>query len=289
METQKIHLTKEKETYLATIYGKALDAAAENPILGDRYAADAVARIDYDFKALKLPSGGEITLPMRAWHFDQWTRAFLAANPVSTVLHPGCGLDTRVYRIDPGPKVRWFDVDFPDVIALREQLYPEREGYRQIGSSVTDLAWLDSISGDTPVLIVAEGLVMYLHEKDGTALFRRVTEQFPSGQIAFDGYSGSMVRLVSRLATVRGAKVELVWGVDNPHDLEKQVPGLHLVESVEFLTMPDLVRRLSKDGFSKSMYGVMGRLPFYRNLIRHLRYEFLGEPAAKAAGVQHRE
>jgi O-methyltransferase involved in polyketide biosynthesis len=105
---------------------------------------------------------------MRAWHFDQWTRAFLAANPESTVLHLGCGLDTRVYRIDPGPKVRWFDVDFPDVIALREPLYPARDGYRRIGSSVTDLAWLDAIPGDTPVLVVAEGLMMYLHEKDGT-------------------------------------------------------------------------------------------------------------------------
>ncbi len=283
MEAKKIRLTKEKETYLATLYGKAMDAAVENPILGDRFAADAVARIDYDFKELKLPSGGEITLPMRARHFDQWTRAFLATNPESTVLHLGCGLDTRVYRIEPGPKVRWFDVDFPDVIALREQLYPERDGYRRIGASVTDLAWLNAIPGDTPVLVVAEGLVMYLHEQDGTALFRRITEQFPSGQIAFDGYSGAMVRLVSRLAAVRGAKVELVWGVDNPHDLEKQVSKLHLVESVEFLTMPDLVGRLSKNRFSRAMYGVMGRLPFYRNLIRHLRYEFSGEPAAKAA------
>jgi O-methyltransferase involved in polyketide biosynthesis len=161
--------SKEKETYLATLYGKALDAAVEHPILGDRFAASAVARIDYDFKAFKLPKGGEITLPMRAWHFDQWTRSFLVANPEATVLHLGCGLDTRVYRIGPGPKVRWFDVDFPDVIALREQLYPERDGYRRIGSSVTDLAWLDAIPGDTPVLVVAEGLVMYLDEKDGTA------------------------------------------------------------------------------------------------------------------------
>ena len=46
---------------------------------------------------------------------------------------------------------------------------------------------------------------MYLPESDGIALFWRFTEQFPSGQIAFDGYSGAMVRLVSRLATVRGA------------------------------------------------------------------------------------
>jgi O-methyltransferase involved in polyketide biosynthesis len=274
MEAEKIHLTKEKETYLATLYGKALDAAVENPILGDRFAADAIARIDYDFKELKLPSGGAITLPMRAWHFDQWTRAFLAANPESTVLHLGCGLDTRVYRIDPGPKVRWFDVDFPDVIALREQLYPERAGYRQIGSSVTDLAWLDEIPGDTPVLVVAEGLVMYLHEKDGTALFKRITEQFPSGEIAFDGYSKAMVRLVSRFATVRGAKVELVWGIDDPHDIEKQVPKLRLVENVAFLTMPELIGRLSKGWFSRAMYGVLSRLAFYRNLIRHLRYEF---------------
>jgi O-methyltransferase involved in polyketide biosynthesis len=283
METKKIRLTKEKETYLATLYGKAMDATVENPILGDRFAADAVARIDYDFKELKVPSGGEITLPMRAWHFDQWTRAFLAANPESTVLHLGCGLDTRVYRIDPGPGVCWYDIDFPDVIALREQLYPERDGYHQISSSVTELTWLNAIPGNTPVIVIAEGLVMYLPEKDGTALFRRITGQFPSGQIAFDGYSEAMVRLVSRLATVRGAKVELVWGVDDPHDLEKQVPTLHLVENVGFLTMPDLVSRLSKTRFSRMMHRAMGRLPFYRNLIRHLRYEFSRNPEAKTA------
>ena len=245
----------------------------------ERIAADAVARIDYDFKELKLPSGNEITLPMRALHFDQWTRAFLAANPESTVLHLGCGLDTRVYRIDPRPQVRWYDVDFPDVIALRKQLYPERDGYYPIGSSVTDLAWLDAIPGDTPVFVVAEGLVMYLPEQDGTALFRRITEQFPSGQIAFDGYSGSMVRLVSRLATVRGAKVDLVWGLDDPRDLEQQVPRLRLAESVEFLTMPELVSRLSTNWFRGAMYRGLGRLPFYRRLVRHLRYEFAGKPA----------
>jgi O-methyltransferase involved in polyketide biosynthesis len=277
MEANKIHLTKEKETYLATLYGKALDAAVEQPILGDRFAAEAVARIDYDFKKLKLPNGGEITLPMRAWHFDQWTRAFLAANPESTVLHLGCGLDTRVYRINPGPQVRWYDVDLPDVIALRKRLYPEREGYHQVSSSVTDLAWLDAIPGDTPVIVVAEGLVMYLPEKDGTALFRRITGQFPGGQITFDGYSGAMVRLVSRLATVRGAKVDLVWGVDDPRGLEQQVPGLHLAESVEFLMMPELVSRLSTNWFRGAMYRGMGQLPFYRHLIRHLRYEFAGK------------
>lgn len=274
MAEQKVRLTKETETYLATLYGKALDAGAEHPILGDRFAADAVARIDFDFKKLKLPNGADITLPIRALHFDQWTRAFLAANPESTVLHLGCGLDTRVYRIDPGPKVRWYDVDFPDVIALREQLYPEREGYRRVGTSVTELSWLDTIPGDTPVCVIAEGLMMYLQEKDGTALLRRITGQFPSGQLAFDGYSGPMVRMVSRLGKIGSTKVNLVWGVDDPHDLEKQVPKLRLVEDVSFLTMPEVVNGLGKNGFSRAMHRMMGRLPFYRRLVRHLRYAF---------------
>ena len=274
MSSPKIRLTKDKETYLATLYGKALDAASPNPILGDRYAAAAVDRLDVDFKALKLPDGGDITLPMRARHFDAWTRAFIRDHPSATVLHLGSGLDTRVQRIDPPPTARWYDVDMPDVIDLRARLYPARTNVHLIRSSVTDLAWLDSVTADQPVFVVAEGLMMYLPEAQGLALLQRITRQFPSGQIAFDAYSGSMVRLVSRLATVRGAQVELVWGIDDPRDLELQVPGLRLAEDVSFLTMPELVQRLAHNGFSRAMHGMLGRIGFYRRLVRHLLYAF---------------
>lgn len=125
METEKVRLTKEKETYLITLYGKAMDNCAEKPILGDKFADEVVRHIDFDFEKLKVPKGAEITLPMRAKHLDQWTREFLAANPVSTVLHLGCGLDSRVFRIDPPATVRWYDVDMPDVIELRRRLYPD--------------------------------------------------------------------------------------------------------------------------------------------------------------------
>ncbi|HYV45052.1 MAG TPA: class I SAM-dependent methyltransferase [Myxococcaceae bacterium] len=274
MDTGKIRLTKEKETYLATLYGKALDARAPRPILGDHFAAEAVDRIDHDFRKLKLPRGGAISLPIRALHLDGWTRAFLGKHPESTVLHLGCGLDTRVFRIDPGPEVRWFDVDFPDVIALREKLYPERAGYQRIGTSVTDLAWLDAVPGDKPVMVIGEGLFMYLPEPDGLALLRRIAEKFPSGELIFDAYSRSMIRLVSRLAAVRGAKVELVWGVADPHDLERAVPRLRLAEDVPFLTMPELMSRMAKSRVQQVLNRWFARRAFVRKLVRHLRYEF---------------
>src|SRR5262245_32509171 len=169
MPSDRIRPPNDKATYLATLYGKAMDATAAHPILGDRLAADAVARLDCDFAALKLPRGADVTLPLRARHFDQWTQAFLSTYRDSIVLHIGCGLDTRVYRVDPGLRVRWFDVDLPEVIALRDQLYPDRPGYRRIATSLTDPRWLDELPAQRPVLVVAEGVLMYLQEQEGTA------------------------------------------------------------------------------------------------------------------------
>jgi hypothetical protein len=82
------------------------------------------------------------------------------------------------------------------------------------------------------------------------------------------------------LRTFGGGKVKLFWGVDDPHDLEQHVPRLRLAESVEFLMMPELLSRLSTNRLRGAMYTFMGKLPFYRHLIRHLRYDFAGKPAA---------
>ena len=88
-------------------------------------------------------------------------RRFSDRHPDAVVLHLGCGLDSRVFRLDPPATVQWFDVDQPDVIELRRKLYSDRDGYQMIASSVTDPAWLESIPADRPVLVVAEGLLMY--------------------------------------------------------------------------------------------------------------------------------
>lgn len=269
---------KEKETYLATLYGKALDSRSKNPILGDKFADEVVRRIDFDFEKLKVPKGAEITLPMRAKHLDQWTREFLSANPNSTVLHLGCGLDSRIFRIDPPSTVRWYDIDMPDVIELRRRLYPERHDYTLVGSSVTDLHWLDSIPADRSVLVIAEGLVQYLSEKEGIALFKRITEKFPGGEFIFDAYIRLATRLISLLPTVREAHVSLQWGINDPYELERQVPHLKLVTCVFFLFIPELIEHLSKSQSQsraqRIIYHIMGHVGFIRRSIMHLRYQF---------------
>ncbi len=154
---------------LATLYAKALDADALRSILGDQHAKAAVARINYDWEATGINARQAPSVAIRTLHFDDWTRQFLAVHEEVTVLHVGCGLDARVHRLDPPAGVRWYDIDYPEVIGLRERGYPGRANYRMLAASVTDPSWLAEIPADSPALLVGEGLTPYQGRRAGAA------------------------------------------------------------------------------------------------------------------------
>ena len=125
---ERVRLQREQETMLMTLYLHALDARSPYPILGDPYAGPLLERIDYDFSRLDKLAGNLPVIVSRAKAIDDVVKSFLVAHPDAVVLHLGCGLDSRVLRIDPGPGVRWFELDQQPVMELRRRLVPERDG-----------------------------------------------------------------------------------------------------------------------------------------------------------------
>jgi len=101
MTAETVTLAKEKETLLITLYAKAEESRLPDSLLRDRFAAEAVRRIAYHFAKLKVRRDTMIGVAMRAKILDDWTSDFIARNPGATVLHLGCGLDSRVFRLDP--------------------------------------------------------------------------------------------------------------------------------------------------------------------------------------------
>ena len=144
---------------------------------------------------------------------------FLARHPDALVLHLGCGLDGRVFRLDPPPSVLWFDLDQPGVIELRRRLYSDTGQYRMIGSSVTDPQWLDDVPGGRPTLVVAEGLLMYLPEQDVRELLDRFTDRFEYGELHFDTIS-PLGPPLSKVFTNSIVK----WGIHNARDMRRGIP-----------------------------------------------------------------
>ncbi|OBK22206.1 methyltransferase [Mycobacterium asiaticum] len=266
-----VDLTGPPQTMLATLYAKALDADARKPILNDRYAKAAVARLDYDWIATSITARRAPSVTIRTAHFDNWTRQFLAVHEQATVLHVGCGLDARIYRLNPGPGVRWLDIDYPEVIELRRQVYPDRDNYRMVSASVTDPDWVADVPADRPTLLLGEGLTMYLTEADGLSLLRRVVDRFPCGELQFDAFNTFGIRIQVVNSVVRRSGSTLRWGIDRPADILEAVPGTRLLawesvfDSETFDRVAPAARWTGR---------AMAKLPALRMMAQYHRYAF---------------
>lgn len=256
---------------LSTLYLKALDADFERPVLADRFAKDAVARIDYDWESLDIGARWAPICTVRTAQYDIWARRFLARHPHCTVVHLGCGLDARVFRLDPGPDVAWYDVDYPEVIELRKQVYPTRPGYHLMSTSATDPSWLDAIPADRPVLFLAEGISMYLTEEDGIALLRRVVERFPSGELQIDFFNWLAIKSQKTQTLVRRSGSTLYWAVNSPDDVLSQVPGTRLLECATLFSASTFSRASRRFRAAKRLARVA---PALRKSLQYHVYEF---------------
>ncbi|MGO4649627.1 class I SAM-dependent methyltransferase [Nocardia sp. 2YAB30] len=254
-------------TNLGTLYLRACESRSPQPILGDDEAAEAVGRINYDWARMRRymrPGSNQWLVALRAEQLDDWSADFLGRHSNAVVLHLGCGMDTRAFRLHPPQDVQWFDVDQPNVIELRRKLYDDRAGYRMIGSSVTDVGWLDEIPTGRPALIVAEGLLMYLHEPEVRTLLQRLTDHFACGELLCDTLSPMGPRL-SKMSTNGIVK----WGIRDVRELERWNPRLRFLEQTSALAgyeripsaPPRLLYRLMY-ATSARRYDVLNRFAF---------------------------
>ena len=104
--------TPEQETLLIPLYAKAQTG---NPLFFDPRAQDILTRVDYDFTRLRVPYKTVVLICQRAKKLDAVAKSFLAEHANGVVLHLGCGLDSRFWRVDNG-RVEWYDLDMPPYI-----------------------------------------------------------------------------------------------------------------------------------------------------------------------------
>jgi O-methyltransferase involved in polyketide biosynthesis len=258
-EKTKIKLTPEQETLLITLYAKAQPG---NPLFFDPQAQDILNRVDYDFTRLRVPYKTVILVCQRAKKLDAVTRDFLSEHPNGVVLHLGCGLDSRFWRVDNG-QVDWYDLDMRPVIELRQRFYPASERYHLIASSVTDLDWMEMVeAADRPVLVVAEGLLMYLGEVEVRRLLLRLQKAFPNCRLIADVFSRMTARAATQHPSLKQTGAAIGWGIDDPREIEAWSPDIALLEEWFFTQDPDL------DHLSPG-YRFAYRLAGAFNMVRH--------------------
>ncbi|MCF8395676.1 MAG: class I SAM-dependent methyltransferase [Melioribacteraceae bacterium] len=269
MNNKVITLEKEKETLLIPLYGKAMESRKKRPVLTDNKAVEIVSKIDFDFSSLKIPGKTNTMMCLRAKLFDNFVKDYLNTYQESTALHLGCGLDSRYDRIN-NPNVDWHDLDYKEVIEIREKFFPETEKYHLIPSSVTDLKWLEKVPvTKKPYIVIAEGLFMYLREEEIKTLLMALKNKIGQYTLIFDAYSVLTSKRVKNHPSVKKTGAEIHWGLDDPKRLCYWDSGIKLEKQIYFTSNEEI----EKLGFATRIaYKTAHLFPMARNAHRILVY-----------------
>ena len=223
---EKIKLSGVPETMLQTIYARAKESGGRGTI-HDTKAEEIVGKLDYDFTLAEKDTAMHSGVIARTIVLDRLTKAWLGAHPGAVVVNIACGLDTRCYRMSG--YAHWYNLDLPETMAVREKLLPESGTISQIAMSAME-DWGSKISEqNVPVLIVIEGLTMYLNAKDVQQIFKVISSRFSQATIFVETMNPAMVRHFKE-KSIDASNAKFTWGIKNGKALAELLPGFRFME-----------------------------------------------------------
>ena len=250
---EKIRLSGVPETMLQTVYARAKESRGRGAI-HDAKAEEIIEKLDYDFSLADKDTAMHSGVIARTIVLDRLTKSWLAAHPGAVVVNIACGLDTRCYRMSG--YTHWYNLDLPETMAVREKLLPESGTISQIAMSAME-DWGSEISEqNVPVLILIEGLTMYLSEADVQRIFTVISSRFSNATVFVETMNPMVVKRFKE-KSIEGSHAKFTWGIKNGKALAELLPGFRFMEE-HSLT----------EGMAAfaPIYKLLDRLPTVRNI-----------------------
>ena len=219
----KIDITGVSETMLQTLYARAKETNSQNAKIKDDIAVHIVENIDYDFSKADKDSAMSSGVIARTIVLDRMVEQYLNVHTNAVVVNIACGLDTRCYRMK-GKYLRWYNLDLPQTMKIREQFLTETGPMYQIAKSAMDDSYIHDIEyHGEDILVIIEGLTMYLDEKEVQKMFSIIEKSFKKVTVLVETMSPFVVKHMKE-KSIDQSNAKFLWGVKNGNELQKILP-----------------------------------------------------------------
>lgn len=236
--SEKIRVTtgNVQETLLLPLWGRAYETQKSNPRLVDKSAVEIIQRIDYDFSGIEetqaMSQHGWVA---RSLHTDRVARAFIERHPEATIVNIGCGLDTTFSRIDNG-KIIYYELDLPDVMALRKNFFEDTDRHRSIASSFLDTEWFNEITVRDGLLFLSGGVLYYFEEEQIREFFIKIADHFRECELYFDSLSPMGMKFAKKQVLKKGGMENMSfdggWGLKPIRSIEQWDKRIKVIDAI---------------------------------------------------------
>ena len=216
-----------QETLVIPLYARKMCTELYPNLYQDPTALRLMQEIDYDFSQLEQKSKGLmqrfgfLEVAMRQTDLAFEVRDYLKTHPNAAVVNLGCGLDDTGRRCDNGT-CKIYNLDFPNVITVRNALLPAGEREENIPCDLNDIAWCDNIDAANGAVFFAAGVFYYFLSEQVKALVQAMAEKFPGGKLVFDAANRSAVKLMLK-TWIKTAEIQDVGAYFAVSDAQKEL------------------------------------------------------------------
>jgi len=200
------------------------DAEASMPVCGDMYAKmfmnEDGLRIHEAFKDEVKPNASNVA---RHRIIDDFLRQELGANHNLQIVLIGAGFDSRAYRLNGG---KWVELDEPQIITYKNERLPLADCKNELQRIPIDFSTdsleqkLSPFSRHTPIVVVIEGVFMYLEEDAIRHLLHTLHRLFTNHKLICDLMSRKFFEKYSRTFHEKIVSIGTAFNtMDNPDDI----------------------------------------------------------------------
>lgn len=216
-----------QETLIIPLYARKVCSALYPNLYHDETAVRLIDEIDYDFSEAEKKSRslmqrfGSLEVAMRQNDLAFEVRDYLKGYPNAAVVNLGCGLDSTGRNCDNG-SCKMYNLDFPEVIAVRNELLPVGEREENIPCDLNDTEWFTRIDTSGGAVFFASGVFYYFLTEQVKALVQRMADSFPGGVLVFDAANRTAVKMIAK-TWLKGAKIKDVGAYFAVSDASKEI------------------------------------------------------------------
>ena len=226
---RKYHIERNtvQETLVIPMYGRMKSSQLYPFLFKDDGAARLMSRIDYDFSSLESNSRnamqrfGFLEVAVRQYNLAWEVRDYLKTHPNATVVNLGCGLDDTGRHCDNGT-CRIYNIDYPDVIEVRNDLIPPGAREVNIACDLNDISWFQAIDASGGAVFFASGVFYYFLRSQVQKLVSAMAASFPGGRLVFDAANRTAVKLMLK-TWVKYAKIKDVGAYFSVEDAQTEL------------------------------------------------------------------
>lgn len=229
------------KTLLIPLYMRYLETIKDKDrLMEDALCEYAVNHVDFEFSQWDDEDAMQLGIVVRSCIYDDVVRNYINENPESTIIQFGSGLDTRFNRVDNG-RIIWVDIDFPEVIELREKLFDNRDKdrWKFISGDIFDYEWFEKIPKDRRIFFLTEGVLLYYPENQVKDLLKEIADRYPSCEIIIDAITNLYImfggREFTHLLKDDQNHLPFKWLYNNTADLLSWHPSFKLVRELSVM------------------------------------------------------